>query len=183
MKHSPGRVSVHTPTPGSSPCRRVSHNLGGALRTSLPRLLFLQVTFVVYTRMGYPLTPDVAFTALSLFGLLRFPVSVLPRQIMQIVNAHVALKRIQGFMDLEEVGSSLPPPPPSVPADTVSLVYARRSVRVKASAGKTPLFFYSPHALLHSVVPRGIFRRWFRSLCSCDTLLCAHVCMIGLQDA
>jgi len=62
------------------------------------------VTFVVYTKMGYPLTPDVAFPALALFGMLRFPVSVLPRQIMQLVNASVALKRLQDFMDAEEVG-------------------------------------------------------------------------------
>lgn len=31
-------------------------------------------SFTVYSLMGYPLTADVAFVALSLFNLLRFPV-------------------------------------------------------------------------------------------------------------
>ena len=78
--------------------------------------------------MGMALTPDVAFTALSLFGLLRFPVSVLPRQIINVINANVAIKRIQDFMDLEEYQPSIAAPPPG----------QREAVRAGAAPGQDP---------------------------------------------
>lgn len=53
--------------------------------------------------MGYELTAAVAFPALSLFNLLRFPVMMFPTQLLNIINGKVALDRIQRFMDSEEV--------------------------------------------------------------------------------
>lgn len=39
------------------------------------------VAFGVYTAMGYSLTAAVAFPALALFNLLRFPIVMLPGQV------------------------------------------------------------------------------------------------------
>lgn len=49
-------------------------------------------------------SPAEAYTALALFNLLRFPLSFLPFLITMIVNASVALRRIQAFLDKPESG-------------------------------------------------------------------------------
>jgi len=56
----------------------------------------------------------VAFPALALFNLLRFPLMMLPEQILNLIQGlgfiiKVALARIHNYMD---VGSLHPPPPP-----------------------------------------------------------------------
>lgn len=66
-------------------------------------VLISMAAFGTYYALGYPLTPDVAFPALSLFNLLRFPVMMFPSQLMDLVNAKVALKRIQQFMEQDEM--------------------------------------------------------------------------------
>jgi len=66
-------------------------------------ILVSGVAFGLYVWQGKHFTADVAFPALAFFNLLRFPVTMLPNQIMNIVNGSVALKRIQGFMDSEEM--------------------------------------------------------------------------------
>lgn len=66
-------------------------------------ILVSGVAFGLYVWQGKHFTADVAFPALAFFNLLRFPVTMLPNQIMSIINGHVALKRIQGFMDSEEM--------------------------------------------------------------------------------
>jgi len=67
--------------------------------------------FGAYAATGRPLTPDVAFPALSLFNLLRFPVMMLPNQVANLVAGGVAFDRIQSFLEDEEVT-----PPPAAPA-------------------------------------------------------------------
>ena len=49
-----------------------------------------------------------AFPALSLFNILRFPVLMLPMQIMNLINARVSFKRVQDFFDTED-REALPP--------------------------------------------------------------------------
>lgn len=66
-------------------------------------VLISMAAFATYYALGYPLTPDVAFPALSLFNLLRFPVMMFPSQLMDLVNAKVALNRIQNFMEQDEM--------------------------------------------------------------------------------
>jgi hypothetical protein len=39
--------------------------------------------FATYSLLGYRLTPDIAFPALALFNLLRFPVLVFPSQVCE----------------------------------------------------------------------------------------------------
>lgn len=73
--------------------------IGGPILISMAALL-------TYSMMGYPLTAAVAFPALSLFNLLRFPVMMFPRQLMNLVNAKVALERIQKFMAADEMHQS-----------------------------------------------------------------------------
>ena len=54
--------------------------------------------FGSYTVSGKILSTAKAYTALSLFSLLRFPMSFLPMLITMIINALIAVKRIQGFL-------------------------------------------------------------------------------------
>lgn len=42
--------------------------------------------FTVYGALGYQLTAAVAFPALSLFNLLRFPLMMLPEQILNLIQ-------------------------------------------------------------------------------------------------
>lgn len=66
---------------------------GGPILVSL-------ASFGTYTLLGYPLTASVAFPALALFNLLRFPVMMFPNQIMNLIAAKVALDRIQNYMQV-----------------------------------------------------------------------------------
>ena len=66
-------------------------------------ILIALSAFAVYTKQGYALTPAVAFPALALFNLLRFPITMLPWFLMEVVDSWVALGRMQQFM---QVGTS-----------------------------------------------------------------------------
>jgi ABC-type multidrug transport system fused ATPase/permease subunit len=55
-------------------------------------------TFLVYTASGNDLTPAVAFTALSLFSVLRMPLIMLPFTINNFISAGVSLGRLQAFL-------------------------------------------------------------------------------------
>ena len=59
-------------------------------------------TFTAYVCLGKSLTPSVAFTALSLFNNLRFPLMMFPRQIAQIIQANVSVGRLAKFLVEEE---------------------------------------------------------------------------------
>lgn len=61
------------------------------------------VTFMTYTLAGYDLNATTAFTALSLFNILRFPLNVLPSIITQVVQAAVSLKRLSKYLLAEEI--------------------------------------------------------------------------------
>ena len=63
-------------------------------------ILIALSAFAVYTAQGYPLTPAVAFPALALFNLLRFPITMLPWYIMDCIEAWVALGRMHRFMQV-----------------------------------------------------------------------------------
>jgi len=71
--------------------------------TGLPLLVTL-ASFAVYTGIhGRPPTAAAMFTSLSLFSLLRFPMSMLPAVINSILEARVSLGRIAKFLAAEEV--------------------------------------------------------------------------------
>lgn len=66
-------------------------------------ILISMAAFVCYSLLGHPLTASVAFPALALFNLLRFPVMMLPSQISTMINGKVALDRVQKFLDADEM--------------------------------------------------------------------------------
>ena len=58
-------------------------------------------TFLVYVAAGNQLTAAVAFTALSLFSVLRMPLMTLPNSINSAIQAGVSLDRIQGLLSAD----------------------------------------------------------------------------------
>ncbi|KAJ0955996.1 putative ABC-type xenobiotic transporter [Helianthus annuus] len=95
----------------------------GALNTfilnSIP-VVVIVVSFGLFTLLGGDLTPTRAFTSLSLFAVLRFPLFMLPNTISQAVNVHVSLKRMEDLL-LAEERLLLPNPPlePGLPAISI----------------------------------------------------------------
>jgi ATP-binding cassette, subfamily C (CFTR/MRP), member 1 len=65
-------------------------------------ILVAMAAFGTYAALGGQLTADVAFPALAYFDLLRFPLIMLPWQIIEFVSARVALKRLQKFVNADE---------------------------------------------------------------------------------
>jgi ABC-type multidrug transport system fused ATPase/permease subunit len=61
--------------------------------------------YVVYSSVNNKLDSTLAFTTLSLFNTLRFPLVVLPRAIKNMAEAIAALRRIQTFLMSPEVQS------------------------------------------------------------------------------
>ncbi|XP_045104031.1 multidrug resistance-associated protein 1-like isoform X4 [Portunus trituberculatus] len=65
-------------------------------------------TFAVYVNVSPDniLDAKTAFVSLSLFNLLRFPLAMLPMLITSMVQAHVSLKRINKFMNADELDTN-----------------------------------------------------------------------------
>ncbi|KAI7889943.1 multi drug resistance-associated protein MRP [Mucor mucedo] len=71
--------------------------------TSIPFLVSL-TTFAVYVTISdHPLTSDIAFVAIALFGLLQFPLTVFPNVITSTIEASVSLYRIENYLSSEEI--------------------------------------------------------------------------------
>ncbi|GMY38047.1 ABC transporter C family member 12-like [Fagus crenata] len=70
-------------------------------------------SFGLFTLLGGNLTPARAFTSLSLFTVLRFPLNMLPNLLSQVVNAEVSLQRLEELFLAEE--RVLQPNPPLEP--------------------------------------------------------------------
>ncbi|KAL6214047.1 hypothetical protein ACLB2K_013485 [Fragaria x ananassa] len=91
----------------------------GFILNSIPVVVTV-ISFGLYTLLGGNLTPARAFTSLSLFAVLRFPLFMLPNIITQAVNANVSLKRLEELL-LAEERVLLPNPPldPVLPAISI----------------------------------------------------------------
>ncbi|MBA0562307.1 hypothetical protein Golob_007362, partial [Gossypium lobatum] len=88
----------------------------GFMLNSIPVVVTV-VSFGLFTLLGGDLTPARAFTSLSLFSVLRFPLFMLPNVITQVVNANVSLKRLEElFLTEERVLLPNPPLDPELPA-------------------------------------------------------------------
>ncbi|KAI9023065.1 multi drug resistance-associated protein MRP [Phycomyces nitens] len=71
--------------------------------TSIPFFVSL-TTFALYVSISTePLTSQIAFVAIALFGLLQFPLSVFPNVITSTIEASVSLYRIEDFLSSEEL--------------------------------------------------------------------------------
>ncbi|KAJ4839221.1 Multidrug resistance-associated protein 9 [Turnera subulata] len=68
---------------------------------SIPAILTM-VSFGTFTLLGGELTPARAFTSLSLFQVIQFPLSHLPNIISQFVNAKVSLQRLEELLICQE---------------------------------------------------------------------------------
>ncbi|KAF6167459.1 hypothetical protein GIB67_031660 [Kingdonia uniflora] len=78
------------------------------------------ISFGLFTLLGGDLTPARAFTSLSLFAVLRFPLFMLPNLITQVVNANVSLKRLEDlFLAEERILLPNPPLQPGLPAISI----------------------------------------------------------------
>lgn len=97
--------------------------LNSFLLNSIP-VVVIVISFGVFTLLGGDLTPARAFTSLSLFAVLRFPLFMLPNMITQVVNANVSLKRLEDLL-LAEERILLPNPPiePGLPAISIKNGY------------------------------------------------------------
>lgn len=60
-------------------------------------------TFAVYIFTGHELSASKAFVALSLFNVMRFPLVMLPDVIVSTIQARVSLKRLQEFLEGDEL--------------------------------------------------------------------------------
>ncbi|PPD68207.1 hypothetical protein GOBAR_DD34916 [Gossypium barbadense] len=88
----------------------------GFMLNSIPVVVTV-VSFGLFSLLGGDLTPARAFTSLSLFSVLRFPLFMLPNVITQVVNANVSLKRLEElFLTEERVLLPNPPLDPELPA-------------------------------------------------------------------
>ncbi|XP_054779362.1 ABC transporter C family member 2-like isoform X2 [Prosopis cineraria] len=91
----------------------------GFILNSIPVFVTV-ISFGVFTLLGGDLTPSRAFTSLSLFAVLRFPLFMLPNVITQVVNANVSLKRLEELLLAEErILMPNPPLEPGLPAISV----------------------------------------------------------------
>jgi ATP-binding cassette subfamily C (CFTR/MRP) protein 1 len=97
--------------------------LNSFILNSIPVIVTV-VSFGVYSLLGGDLTPAKAFTSLSLFAVLRFPLFMLPNLITQVVNCKVSLKRLEDLL-LAEERLLLPNPPidPELPAISIKNGY------------------------------------------------------------
>ncbi|KAH0643644.1 hypothetical protein KY289_034618 [Solanum tuberosum] len=93
--------------------------LNSFILNSIP-VVVIVISFGVFSLLGGELTPARAFTSLSLFAVLRFPLFMLPNIITQVVNANVSLKRLEELL-LAEERILLPNPPlePGLPAISI----------------------------------------------------------------
>ena len=70
-------------------------------------LFILKVAFATFATFvatsDEPLTAERAFVALSLFNIVRFPLSMLPNLISNIVQASVSMKRLSKFLQQDEI--------------------------------------------------------------------------------
>ncbi|XP_020285956.1 multidrug resistance-associated protein 1 isoform X1 [Pseudomyrmex gracilis] len=80
-------------------------NAGTSFIWSCAPFLVSLVSFTTYVLIdeNNVLDSTTAFVSLSLFNILRFPLSMLPMMIGNIVQAYVSVKRINKFMNMEEL--------------------------------------------------------------------------------
>lgn len=80
-----------------APRFKASESLEGSRRRPF------QATFAFYSWLYGQLTAATAFTATSLFNVLRFPLTMFPNTITSAVEATVSVRRLEKFLDSEEI--------------------------------------------------------------------------------
>ncbi|KZT21758.1 multidrug resistance-associated ABC transporter [Neolentinus lepideus HHB14362 ss-1] len=85
---------------------RINSVMFSMLWTCAPILVSL-ISFFTYVMLGHELTVSIAFTSLSLFGMIRQPLNIIPAWIVQILQTRIAIKRIETFLDEDEVSDQV----------------------------------------------------------------------------
>ncbi len=81
---------------------KLCENVGEVTWLGVPVCVAL-ASFGAFAHSGGHLSPRVVFTSLSLFNLLRFPLTMLPSLVASLTEARVSVARIQAFLDAPEV--------------------------------------------------------------------------------
>ncbi|KAG2344835.1 hypothetical protein BDR05DRAFT_1016249 [Suillus weaverae] len=81
---------------------RINSVLFSLIWTSAPILVSL-ISFFTFVYQGNQLTVSVAFTSIALFSMIRQPLGIIPAWIVQILQTGVALKRIETYLEEDEV--------------------------------------------------------------------------------
>ncbi|EJD46367.1 P-loop containing nucleoside triphosphate hydrolase protein [Auricularia subglabra TFB-10046 SS5] len=81
---------------------RINSSLFGLLWFIVPSFVSV-VSFSVYIWTGHRLTVPVAFAAIALFNMLQQPLNVIPHFIAQFLQVGVSARRIQSFLEEEDV--------------------------------------------------------------------------------
>ena len=77
-------------------------NVVAVISLSLP-IFASMLSFITYALTGHQLGAAKVFSSVALFNVLRFPLASMPTTIYQAVDAWAALKRIETFLDAEEM--------------------------------------------------------------------------------
>ncbi|KAL0556634.1 hypothetical protein IC582_005148 [Cucumis melo] len=104
--------------------------LNSFILNSIPVLVTV-TAFGLFTAFGGDLTPSRAFTSLSLFAVLRFPLIMLPNIITQVVNAKVSINRLEELL-LAEEKVLFPNPPLNLKLPAISIKNGYYSWDLKA---------------------------------------------------
>ena len=80
--------------------------ISSAMWSTAPILTAL-ATFAVYSAAYGELTPATAFTAVSLFNVLRFPLTMFPNTVTSAVEANVSVARLEQFLSSPEITGDL----------------------------------------------------------------------------
>lgn len=78
-------------------------NAGSYFSWTITPFLVSMVSYITFVMMGGVLTPNVAFVSITLFNILQFPMGVFPMMIAYVIQVAVSLKRINKFMNSEEI--------------------------------------------------------------------------------
>ncbi|KAL6198464.1 hypothetical protein ACLB2K_028253 [Fragaria x ananassa] len=93
--------------------------LNSFILNSIPAVVTV-ASFGAFTFLGGELTPARAFTSLSLFAVLRYPLYIIPNLLSQLVNANVSLQRLEElFLTEERILVPNPPLEPGLPAISI----------------------------------------------------------------
>jgi ABC-type multidrug transport system fused ATPase/permease subunit len=68
--------------------------------------LVLAAIFGTFVAMGGPLNPPVAFAVMNLYGYIQFYLQFLPNYISVVIEGNNGIKRIQAFLQAEEINTS-----------------------------------------------------------------------------
>ena len=65
------------------------------------------VVFAFYIGFGGQLSLDVAFTVITILNMIKDPLRALPLFVGQLIEFRVAMRRIQDFLMVEEINTSM----------------------------------------------------------------------------